>query len=276
MAIVDANGIINGMANNCNRILIDKATITGQTAGRMISLWRATGQPAQAAIPSTPALCNSALLGAISFPNQTLPTENYIAWMFANCSNNASSLEVRDRLVHNGGLVLNVLTSQTITGLDLGTLAVSSERLGESNYSDVEWFLEVYTAGGATASNATINVTYNDTTTGNLNTQSVASLAAGNMLPLTQLIPTAQQGKFIKGINSVILSASTGTAGSFGFTCSRLRTTVEMPLANKSEIKDWAALGLPYVANDSCLQLMVFGNSTSSGSIRGGGKIIFG
>lgn len=276
MAITNADAIIDGLANNCNRILIDKASIAGQTAGRMISLWRATGQPAQAAIPSTPALCNSALLGSISFPNQTLPVENYIGWMFANCSNNVSSLEVRDRLVHNGGLVLNILTSQAITGLNLATLSVSSERIGDTNYSDVEWFLEVYTSGGATASNATINVTYNDETTGNLNVQSVASLVAGNMLPLTPLIPTGQQGKFIKGINSVILSASTGTAGSFGFTATRSRTIIEMPLANKAEIRDWAQLGLPYIANDSCLQLMVFGNSTSSGTIRGGGKIIFG
>lgn len=275
MSISNRDNLIDALANNVNRILIDKASIATQTAGRMASLWRATGQPAQAAIPSTPALCNSALLGCLSFANQTLPVENYIGWMFASCSNNATSLEVRDRLAHNGGLVFNVTTSQTISGLDLSTLSPSSDRLGESNYSDVEWFLEVYTSAGATASNATINVTYNDGTTGNLNVQAVASLAAGNMIALTPLIPTAQQGKFIRGINSVILSASTGTAGSFGFTATRARTIIEMPLANKAETRSWSQLGLPYIANDSCLMLMVFCSTTSTGTIRGGGKIIY-
>jgi hypothetical protein len=277
MAIVDANGVILGLGNQQNRILIDKANIANQTASRMASLWRATGQPSQAAIPTTPALCNSALLGAISFNNRTLPVENYVGWLYANCSNNASSLEIRDRLVHNGGLVLNVITSQTITGLNLATLAVDSERLGETNYSDCEWFLEVYSDGGATASNATINVTYNDDTTGNLNVLAVGgTIRAGNMFALTPLIPTAQQGKFIKGINSVILSASTTVAGNFGFTCTRNRTVIELPLANKTEVADWAKLGLPYIANDSCLMLATFCSTTSTGNFRGGGKIIYG
>jgi hypothetical protein len=275
MAITNRDTLIDALANNVNRILIDKANLASQTAGRMASLWRATGQPAQAAIPATPALCNSNLLGAISFLNQVLPIENYIGWMFASCSNNATSLEVRDRLIHNGGLVFNVITSQATTGLDLSTLNPGLERLGESNYSDVEWWLEVYTAAGATASNATINVTYNDGTTGNLNVQAVASLAAGNMIPLTPLIPTAQQGKIIRGINSVILSASTATAGNFGFTATRSRTVIELPLANKTETRSWSQLGLPYVANDSCLMLMVFCSTTSTGNIRGGGKIIY-
>lgn len=275
MSITNRDTLIDALANNVNRILIDKASIATQTAGRMASLWRATGQPAQAAIPAAPALCTSALLGSMAFLNQTLPVENYIGWMFSSCSNNATSLEVRDRLAHNGGLVFNVATSQVVSGLDLSTLAPSADRLGDSNYSDVEWFLEVYTAAGATASNATINVTYNDATTGNLNIQAVASLAAGNMIPLTPLIPTAKQGKFIRGINSVILSASTGTAGSFGFTATRSRTVVEMPLANKAETRSWSQLGLPYIANGSCLMLMVFCSTTSTGAIRGGGKIIY-
>ncbi|MGL5074884.1 MAG: hypothetical protein ACRDBG_03435, partial [Waterburya sp.] len=275
--ITNVNGIIDGLANNAVRILIDKASIANQTASRMASLWRATGQPAQAAIPSAPALCNSALLGAISFANRTLPIENYVGWMYATCSNNATSIEVRDRLVHNGGLLLNITTSQAITGLDLATLAVSADRLGSANYSDVEWFLEVYTDGGATASNATINVTYDDNSIGNLNTLAVGgTIRAGNAFALTPLIPTGQQGKFIKGINSVVLSASTGTAGNFGFTATRARTVVELPLANKLEVRDWAALGLPYIPNDSCLMLMTLCSTTSTGNFRGGGKIIYG
>jgi hypothetical protein len=277
MAIENRDQLINSLANKINRVLIDKASISNQVIGRMSSLWRATGQPAQAAIPTTPALCTSSLLGAIKFLNQTLPVENYIGWLYASSSNNATSLEIRDRLVHNGGLSLALTTTQTITGLSLETLVTNTDRLGESNYSDVEWFLEVYADGGATASNATINVTFNDGTTGNLNIQSVGgTLRAGNMLPLTPLIPLAHQGKFIKAINSVTLSASTGTAGDFGFTATRSRTVLPMTVANLQVKANWADLGLPYVANDSCLMLMVFCSATTTGNIRGGGKIIYG
>jgi hypothetical protein len=276
MAITSRDTLIDALANNVNRILIDKASVANQTAGRMCSLWRATGQPAQAVTPITPVVCNSVLLGAMGFANQVLPVENYIGWMFASSGNNATSLEVRDRLIHNGGLNLTLLTSQVTTGLDLNTVSISADRLGESDYSDVEWFLEVYSDGGATASNATINVTYNDGTTGNLNALAVgATIRAGNMFALTPLIPTLKQGKFIRGINSLILSASTGTAGNFGFTATRSRTSIEIPLANKAEVRSWGQLGLPYVANDSCLMLMVFCSTTSSGAIRGGGKIIY-
>jgi hypothetical protein len=96
------------------------------------------------------------------------------------------------------------------------------------------------------------------------------------MLPLTPLIPIAQQGKFIKGINSVILSASTGTAGNFGFTATRPRTSVSINVANKTETFDWAQLGLPEVPNDACLQIVMVCITTVTGTLRGGGKIAHG
>jgi len=278
VAITTRDGLISALASNSSRLILDKASLANQTAGRYISMWRATGQPAQGAIPgTTPAVCTSATLGAMGFANQTAPAASYLGWMFAVSSNATTSVEVHDRIAHNGGLVLNVTTSQTVTGFNLATLAPSAARVGDANYSDLQWWLEVYTDGGATASNATINVTYNDDTTGNLNVQAVGgTIRAGNMFALTPLIPTAQQGKFIKGINSVILSASTGTAGSFGFTVTRPRTVMSTVVANKTEVADWAQLGLPEIANDSCLVPVVLSTTTSAGTLRGGGKIAHG
>lgn len=270
------NEVMNALANNASRLVIDKASIANMVASQIASLWRATGQPAQAAIPgTTPAVPTHATTGAFSFNQQTAPVTSYLAWVGGLvASNNAMGFEWHDRVAHMGGLVLNVTTAQTITGLDLSTIGLSADRRGSANYSDVQWFLEVYTDGGATASNATINVTYDDASTGNLTVQAVGgTLRAGRMIPLTPLIPTAQQGKFIRGINSVTLSASTGTAGSFGFTCTRQRTSTPLPLANKPEIFDWAQLGLPEVPNDSCLQLVAFCSTTSTGTLRGQGKI---
>ena len=274
--ITTVDKLLEALGNNSSRIIIDKASLANQVAGRFASLWRATGQPAQAAIPAAAALCNKALLGAMGFDNQIAPASSYLAWLFAGCSNNVTTLEIHDRIAHMGGLNFNIITAQTVA-LDLLALAPPAARLGAADYSDLQWWLEVYTDGGATASNATINVDFNDGTNANLNVLAVGgTLRAGNMFPLTPLIAAAQQGKYIRDINSVTLSAATGTVGSFGFTVTRPRSVIEIPLANKSEVRDWAILGLPEIANDSCLMSIVLPTTTSTGTVRGGGKIAHG
>lgn len=280
MSITTPAQLLDALGNNSSRIILDKSSIANMVAGQFASLWRATGQPAQGAIPgTTPAIPTSATLGAVAFANQTAPSTSYIAWLFAQCANSAMTLEVHDRVAHMGGLVLNVTTAQNITGLDLssGGLNLAAARRGDANYSDIQWWLECYTDGGATASNATINATYDDASAGNLSVVAVGgTLRAGRMIPLTPLIPSAQQGKFIRGLNSVTLSASTTVAGNFGFTATRPRTVIELPLANKSEVRDWAQLGLPEIANDSCLMFIMPCSTTSTGLVRGGGKIAHG
>lgn len=259
-----------------DRIIIDKASLSNAAAGQLFSLWRATGQPAQAAIPTTAAIPTSATLGAVSFANVTAPIYNYLLWLQATSSNNATSVEVFDRVAHMGGLVLNSTTPQAVSSLDLSTLGggLVADRRGASNYSDIQWFLEVYSDGGATASNATITVTYDDASSNTLTAVAVGgTLRAGRMIPLTPLIPAAQQGRFIRGITNVTLSANTTTAGNFGFTAVRPRTMLPLPTANKPEAADWAQLGLPLVPNDACLMLATLCSTTTTGTLRGGGKI---
>jgi len=214
----------------------------------------------------------------MGFSNQIAPISSYMAYAFIACSNATATIEIHDRLAHCGGLVLNVTTPQTTNlPIDLDTLGLVSDRLGSADFGDVQWWLEVYTAGGATASNATINVTYNDGTTGNLNTLAVGgTIQPGRMYGLDILRPPAAAGKNIRGVNSVTLSASTGTAGNFGITATRPRATLPTVVANKMEVFDWAQLGFSEIANDSCLFVMVLPTTTSSGTIRGGGKIAHG
>jgi hypothetical protein len=161
--------------------------------------------------------------------------------------------------------------------MDLLTLAPGADRIGDAAYGDVQWWLDVYANGGATASNATINVTYSDASTGNLNVLAVGgTIRIANRFSLRSLIPTAQQALNIRGINSVTLSASTGTAGNFGFTCTRPRTYAPVLLANLVSKLDWPQTGLSEVPNGACLEFMVLPSTTSSGTLRGGGKIIHG
>jgi hypothetical protein len=278
MTITTRDQLIDAMGNNSSRIVLDKASLANQVAGRMCSMWRATGQPAQGAIPTAAALCTNALTGAVGFAQQNSPAESYLAYMAVLASNSAMSWEIHDRLAHMGGLVLNSTASQTTNlPLDLEALSVPADRIGDPEFGDVQTWLEVYGDGGATASNATINVTFDDDSSGNLNTQAVGgTIRIGHMFGLDALRTTGQQGLNIKRINSVQLSASTGTAGNFGFTFTRPRAYLPTLLANKSEVFDWAQLGLPGVPNGACLQFMVVPSTTSSGTLRGGGKIIHG
>lgn len=277
MTITTRDQIIDGLANNNDRIQWDKASLATQVVGQYCSLWRATGVPGQGATPTTAAYCTKALTGAVRFNNQTAPVTSYIAWHTLTTATANTNLEIHDRLAHMAGMVGNVTTAQTV-GIDLSTInaggPVETERLGAADYSDVTWFLEWYNVTGATASNATVNVTYDDGSTGNLAVIPVGGTAVA--ASQCRLLVSAVAGRFIRGVNSVTLSASTGTAGNFGVTATRNRTAMQTNIASKTETFDWAQLGLPPVPNDSCLFGMVMSTAASTGIIRGQGKIIHG
>lgn len=276
MAITTLDSLVNAMGNNASRLVLDKANIASQAAGTYVSLWRAMGQPAQGAIPAAAAICTNALTGAINFAQQTAPATTYGGWLNAVSGNPAMTLEIHDRLMHMGGLSGTVTTAQTVA-LDvhasIGTSNLAA-RIGDSNYSDIQWWLEWYTATGSTAVTATVGVTYDDGTTGTISASLAATRPASFMLPLNGLNTSA--GKFIRDVDTVTLSATTGTAGSFGVTASRPRMTLPMNIANRAEVADWQALGMPEIPNSSCLFPLVLTSTTSTGTLRGGGKLIHG
>lgn len=277
MAITTRDQLIDGLGNNSSRIILDKASIASQAANTYVSLWRATGQPGQGAIPAAAANCNHTTVGGVGFTQQTLPATSYGAYLEMVTGNAAMTLELHDRLVHMGGLSGTVTTAQTV-GIDFLSITADNmvERIGDSNYSDINWWLEWYTATGSTAVTATVAVTYNDGTSGTLSASLAATRPASFMLPLNGLIPSAGAGKFIRAVTSVTLSATTGTAGSFGVTATRPRMAIGCPIANFKFVSDWAQLGLPEICNSSCLFPMVLTSTTSSGTVRGGGKIAHG
>lgn len=278
MTISTRDQLIDGLGNNSSRIVLDKASIASQAAGTYVSLWRATGQPGQGAIPAAAAVCNNALTGAIGFAQQTAPATSYGAYLEMATGNSAMTVEIHDRLMHMGGLNGTIATAQTVGVSLLGETASNMvERIGDANYSDVQWWLEWYSPTGSTAVQITVSVVYDDGTSGNLTTIALAATRpASLMIPLNGFMPAAAAGKFIRAVTSVTLSATTGTAGSFGVTATRPRMTIGCPIANFKFVADWAALGLPEIYNSSCLFPIVITSTTTSGTVRGGGKIAHG
>lgn len=277
--ITDMDQLINAMGNNSSRLIMDKSSIANAAAGQYFSLWRALGYPGQGAIPTSAAVPTNATLGAFGFTQQTAPATSYLGLLEAISATAGQTLEIHDRLMHMGGLSGTVATTQTVN-LDVhGNIGVSNldARKGDGNYSDIQWWMEWYTDTGATASNATINVTFNDSTTGNLSVQAVGgTIRASRLINLNYLIGSSDQGKFIRDINDVTLSASTGTAGNFGFTATRYRGAVYCPGAGVRFNATWSDLNLPEIYNSSCLFPIVTVNTTSTGNWRGTGKVLHG
>ena len=274
--ITNRDQLIDALANNSTRIVIDKALIANAAAGQYHSLWRATGQPGQGAIPTAAANCNQSTTGCLTFSQQTAPTKSYLAYLEAASSNSAMTMEVHDRLMDRGGLNGTLTTAQPV-GLDFNGVTADNmvERIGDSNYSDIQWWLEWYTDTGAAVVTATVAVTYSDGTTGNLTGVSLATARrASFMQSLNGLIPAA--GKFIRAVNTVTLSASTGAAGNFGVTATRLRGSLFMPIANAKFSADWANLPINTIPNSACPFIVVLASTTSTGALRGGGKIAHG
>ena len=279
MTISTRDQLINALANNSTRMIIDKASISSTVAGQFHSLWRATGQPGQGAIPTTAAVCDDELLGAIRFAQQIAPATSYLGILEGLCANIGTTLEIHDRLMHMGGLVGNVATPQTVNldvHANIGTLNLDA-RKGDANYSDIQWWLEWYANTGSSVVNATANVTYDDGSSGDLTAVSLAATRrASFMQPLNYLIPAADSGKYIRDVNTVTLSATTGTAGNFGVTATRYRAALYKPLANVRWTADWAVLGLPEVANESALFCIQIAGTTTTGIVRTTGKIVHG
>lgn len=278
MTIDTVDKLVNAMGNNSSRPIIDKASLANAGAGQFHSLWRATGQPGQGAIPGAAAVPNHATTGAIGFNQQTAPATSYLAILEGLCTNAGVTMEIHDRLAQMGGLSGTVTTAQTVD-LDLNALTANDvvARRGAADYSDVTWWLEWYTDTGGTAVTATVNVTYNDGSSGNLTAISLAATRrASFMQPLNGFIPAADSGKFIRDVNSVTLSATTGTAGSFGVTATRYRAALYQPVANARFTADWACLGLPEIPNSACLFPVQLASTTTTGIVRATGKIVHG
>ncbi len=270
MAITTRDQLIAALSQS-RHALFDKTSIANAVAGRFYSLWKAGGFPGVGPTPTTQAICNAATVGALPYLPFNAPSINYLAWVDVATTLATSTLEIHDRLCHQGGLVGNVATLQN-TNLPLTLAGVPAERIGLTDFSQLQWWLEWYTDTGATGVNATVTCTFDDDTTGNV---VIALAATSRASGLYQILPAAGK-KGIKAVNSVTLSISTGTAGAFGVTCTRYRAGFFTVVANKAEVFDWAALALPDLHPDSCLQLIQLCSTTSTGNSKGVCRIVGG
>ena len=272
MAITTVDQLLDALGNSSQQLITNRASISSQIAGGFSSLWRSIGTPAQGAIPTTAAVLDNNTTGAFKFNNPSGGAKSYIGRMFKVCSVAGTDVQYHDRLSHMGGLSGTVTTAQTVNVNVSGSVTNINERRGAADYSDVQWWLEWYTATGVTAVTATVTYTNATGASGRTTTVSIpVSTGASRMLPII-----GNAGEYIQSIQLVQLSATTGTAGNFGVTATKILTTISCGLANAGTVADWAYLGMPSVADSACVSMIVLAGSTTTGTVIGSAKLIQG
>lgn len=233
---------------------IVRSTIAGGVIGSFASFWTQGG--GGGAIPATGAGTSytSATTGSIPFSNAPAGYQLHLGEVKWYCSTSPNPILV-DRLVANSGLDANITTLQSFS-----TTALPRYTTGEL----VELAVEVYTVTGAGAT--TITVTYTNELgvggrVGTVTTTAVA-MVAGRFLPVT-----LQAGDLgVRSVQSIQLSAGTGTAGNIGVTLYR---RICQLITERADDRNYATAlrnGYPRIQNDACLQWVFLANTTSTGT----------
>ena len=266
MAITSRDGLIAAL-NNGIKANIYKSSISYMASGYICSLWRATGVPLwqQGAIPTTAATCDDNLAGGIVLPS--FSTNKGYVLRFAPIGATINTWLLYDRLSHMGGLNGTLTTAQTVN-VDLATASTAGRCASDG--SNVEWYLEIYTDIGTTASNATISYTDANDTSGKTITitgftGSSPLNRAGRCVPLI-----TSDGIAIKSIQTVTLSATSGTAGNFGVTARKKLCSVGQYIANITPIgSDAVSIGMPEVKETSCIEMLAVCSTSNTGIVYG-------
>lgn len=263
MAITTQDGLI-AARNSRIPFAVRKASIANAAAGNIFSLWRSTGPlPSQPAIPTTAVVAVDSNAGSLgTFGNPTPPVKTYIDVIdLANTI--AGRLLLVDRIIQNGGLSGTVVTAQNVNTPALPALRIPSGVSTDGR--GLLWGLEWYVDTGVTAVTATISYTNQAGTAGRTTTIAVpVTCRAGRFMPITAL----QAGDLsIRSIETVTLSATTGTAGNFGVSCYCILGSMRVPVAN---VPDPAKEALLVTVDDAAhLALLMECTTTSTGDSMG-------
>ena len=258
MAITTMDAVVSALASG-NRLDFYKASLTAKGAGTWHSLLLSAGIPIAGSIPAlvTGVVCTDTTPGA--FTGITWTNQVYLLQAVVSGAT-AGKLILYDRLWHNAGLVCNVTSLQAINQAD----AIPR---GPSSGTGVEAWGQFYAAPGATGTDFTLTYTGSDGVTSKtaIYTHPANAEKVGQMVPF--VCQAACSG--VASVQSLRLTASTGTAGNFGIVL--LRRVAELPiqLVNAGDCFDFTYLGMPKVYANACLQFMVMCSTTNTGIIQG-------
>jgi hypothetical protein len=270
MAKVTSTNLVTALIAASSKRSFIKVPISSEGAGTFQSLRLAAGYPAAGATP--PAFSagagyvpTAATLGAFPLVNAAVDGDLALLKLSAQ-SSTAGTLFAADRLWECSGFSTLVTTAQTI--VTPGTLPANRN---PNTAFDVEPWLEIYTAPGATA--ATWTLTGTDAL-GNANRTWIYAHPAnaetvGQKVPMFPGggSPAAAMGCAVPV--SLTCSVSSGTAGNVGLVLLRRLATSSLTAANIGDVQDVLRTGGAPVFNNSCVGLFVLCTGTTTGIILG-------
>ena len=170
----------------------------------------------------------------------------------------AARLTLYDRLFNSGSHAL------TPTGtVNLSAQPSYAGRLPNTDYNNLELFLEINTVVAASAVTVAVNYT-NELGTAGRSTGASASLSA---FTTRRLIPMPLQAgdRGIQKIEGFTIGGTAAATGNFNIVVARRLWSNRVKLANDGGLDGPDRTGLPIVFADSALWLVVEADSTSSG-----------
>lgn len=261
------DNLIAGLAGSDNggfggTIVYGIPSITA-VAGFYYSAWMTTGRRGGLpTAPTTVATLDDTSTGSLgTFTNPSAGgTNRLLLWQHFTAS--AAGDLIYDRLRHQGGLSMNLNTSQT-TNLPIDLTSLGSRC--DANGLDVDWFLEVFSAGGAT-NPVSCTVTY--TNSGGTGSRTAVIPLAASAFPIGRMYRIndyLQAGDIaIKSIQSIQFNTASGTAGSIGIVAAKRLGLGSAPGTN-GFVYDFAGSGMPKIADDACLWIPEFAGTSSTG-----------
>lgn len=260
----------NLLAGARPKYAILKASATAEGAGTSHSLWKVAGSPTAGSNPpaytaGSGYIPTRATTGAFGQPNASSPRQLFVTSLEASFAT-VGKLIIYDRLWACSGLTTNAIATLSVT--TPGNLTAGRLRDGSADYSDVEAWIEVYTAPGATT--GTWTLTYVDG--GGTGSRTATYTHPANAESVGQMMPFVMPAAAAAGVQQVTslgFSAASGTAGDVGITLLRRIATIDGSIVNSGQFKGALDLALERVRDDACLAMMVQCSTTNTGFIQG-------
>lgn len=258
MAITNTDGLIAAMASG-QRIALQKSSVT-TVASFYTTLWDVTGIPGAGALAinnnTSGVIPTDATAGAPIIRAFTPGNTGYLLSFDASTAQ-PGVVSMYDRLWHAGTFTAGSLQTYTLSGQP------GLQRVPNNDYSQLELWMEVTTASGATST--TVTVGYTD----GAGVARSATLDANlSSAPVRRMLPfRLANSTGIKWVNSVTIGGATGTVA-FNLVIQRNIVDHTVVSANIGRPrKDAFDTGMPIIYEDSCLALMFLATTTSSGAL---------
>lgn len=269
MSITTVDGLVSALATSKDQQLFFPSATT--VAGGWVWLnYAVTSSFGILAIPNT-------YSGGGTTYNQTAGVAGYPKWSSGVAASyigrigatfaTAGTVHVYDMLWACSSFSGIVTTPQVVSSFS-GLPARNATGVG------AEIWIFCTTATGATASNITVQYTNSAGVSGR-NTVATAMITSMPAFRMFQ-VPLQSGDVGVQSIQSITLSASTGTAGSFGVVIMDRLCAFSAVVPNVGNSFDFAALGMPQISDSSVLNFIHQGTTTSSGIIMGQVSILQG